>query len=169
MANRNDVGKLPLIIDCVDHPILADPNPPEISLPSQFAAASGTWCSRQRFDRRHYPLDERRIQSPSSLRAERANVIVYSATEFTLFAQALFDRIECFPWLLRPRAGGETVVEVLPQFAVLVQINQDSDLLALIIDDKLNAFPYWPLESSVPQIPCKTLLDRLFSVWITRP
>src|SRR2546430_1794937 len=29
VANRNDVDKAPLTIDRIDHPLLADPNPPE--------------------------------------------------------------------------------------------------------------------------------------------
>jgi hypothetical protein len=91
VANRNDVDKSPLIIDRIDHPILANPNPPEMALTSQFAAASGTWFSRQRFDRRHDPLDATCIQRLQFSRAERANVIVYSVTEFALFAKALFD------------------------------------------------------------------------------
>jgi hypothetical protein len=75
MSNRNDVHQLPLIVHRIHYPILADPNPPEIALPSQFAAASGTWLFRQRFDPRQNPLDERHIQL-SSRRAERANVMV---------------------------------------------------------------------------------------------
>ncbi len=45
MANRNDVDKPPRIIYRLDYSILADPNPPEIALSSQFATASGTWIS----------------------------------------------------------------------------------------------------------------------------
>ena len=72
MANRNNVDKAPLFIDRRDHPLLADPNLPEMVLTSEFAAASGTWFFRQRFDRRHDPLDETCIQrlqfSPSRAR-----------------------------------------------------------------------------------------------------
>ena len=58
----------------------------------------------------------------SSLRAERASVILYSVTEFALLAQALLDRGKCFPRLVRPQASGEAVVEVLPQLTVLAQV-----------------------------------------------
>lgn len=78
MPHRNDVHELPLIVHRLHDPILADSNPPEMALPSQFAAASGTWLFRQRFDPRQNPLDARRLQlfQFSSSRARECNGVL---------------------------------------------------------------------------------------------
>jgi hypothetical protein len=78
MANRNDVHELPFIVDRIHYPILADSNPPEMALPSQFAAAPGTWLFRQRFDPRQNSVDERRLQlfQFSSSRARKCDGVL---------------------------------------------------------------------------------------------
>ena len=78
VTNRDDVDKLALIIDRINYPILADPNTLEMALTLQFAAVSGTWFSRQRFDRRHDPLDEACIQRLQTLCGPSAQTCWYT-------------------------------------------------------------------------------------------
>ena len=64
--------------------------------------------------------------------------MVYSATEFALFAETLLDRVEGFSRFIIPQTSCEAVVRILPDFTMLPQVNHHGDLLTFVIGDELN-------------------------------
>lgn len=67
----------------------------------------------------------------SSLRVDRANVTLLSVIKLALFQQMLFDRFQTLAWLFDSQSHDETIVEIFPEFAIFLQVNQNRDLLAL--------------------------------------
>src|SRR5215813_1001678 len=79
-------------------------------------------------------------RASSSLRAARAKRSAYSSMEFALLPELLAHLCEGFPWFISSGLGDQAIVEVFPQCAILLEIDEHSGFLVLIIHHKLNTF-----------------------------
>jgi hypothetical protein len=60
--------------------------------------------------------------------------------EFALLPELLTHLCEGFPWFISSGLGDQAIVEVFPQGAILLEIDEYSGFLAIIIHNKLNTF-----------------------------
>lgn len=57
--------------------------------------------------------------------------MLLSVIKLALFQQMLFDRFQTLAWLFDSQSHDETIIEIFPEFAKFLQVNQNRDLLAL--------------------------------------
>ena len=146
MANCVDVDKPFCIINRVDHVIVADSDVPQIVRSDELSATVRTRCSYQDFDasqhsrrnrfRPGFPLLSSRTSEGNAGLSQKfvaSPAVGPSLTPTTRAAHVL-------------GYGNCSIVEIFPQVAVLLQVDQDRRLVASFIDQGLHAlhgrFPF---------------------------
>ena len=93
----------------------------------------------------------------SSFLAERARTTEYSSMGLTLrLVQLLLDRLKGFTRFLLPFPRQSHIEKVLPEFAILLEVDQDSGPDPLFVNQELDAF-----HASSPGQSVRVLAPRL--------
>jgi hypothetical protein len=129
------------IEDLVDDPPISPTRMRQrFSAPSSFVTPSrrGLWLSASIFLRMRRATGGSRASS--SFRAERANVMEYSGTRlsFNPFFKSLLYRCQSLSRLFASFVGKIRVVEVFPERAVALQINEHRFLASSAVDEESN-------------------------------
>jgi len=96
-------------------------------------------------------------KATSSFLAERAKTMEYSSMRLTLhLVQLLLDRLKGFTRFLLPFPRESQIEKVLPEFAILLEVDQDSGPDPLFVNQELNAF-----HESSPGQSVRVLASRL--------
>jgi len=74
-----------------------------------------------------------------SFRADRANVMVYSDIQLVLLLQCFSDQFQRLAWFIGSLTRDQAVVEIFPEFVILLQVNQNGGFFTCRIRDKLDA------------------------------
>src|SRR2546422_3490110 len=79
-------------------------------------------------------------RASSSLRAARAKRRAYSSMQFPLVVELLSHLCKGFAGFIGQRTSEKTIVEVFPQFSMLLEIDEHGGFLAFVIHNELNTF-----------------------------
>jgi hypothetical protein len=132
MPDGDDVHDRLPVVDCVDDPIIAHTYPPEVLFPLDLPTTFRPRLRLQSHDLGQHPA------ACSSFSAEREKLIWSLRIELAVAAQALHYGLQRRARLVLTGVGDDPVIEVLPEFAMLSEIDHHGCLLACLIDDVLN-------------------------------
>jgi len=71
--------------------------------------------------------------------------MAYSGIQLPLLFQHFPDRLQRFAWFIITLPSDQHIVKIFPEFAVLIQADQDSGFFTRCICNELNAFQHLPI------------------------
>jgi hypothetical protein len=137
MGNARNFHNFLVVIDGVDHAIIADADAPFVRTAPEFLRALRSGIGAKRFDSwEDAVLDGSRKNSFSAFAFSATR---YSGTQLASQDELGLDLFQRNIFFIPARLRDQNVLELLPEFRVLTQINLDRDPAAFLVGHVLNS------------------------------